>query len=57
MQTNFVDLEYPAKKNRGETFNICSGKAANLQEVLEWIAAIVGYCIRVMVTPVFVCEN
>lgn len=41
----------------GETFNVCSGKAVSLEEVLELMAAIAGYRIRVKVNPAFVREN
>jgi nucleoside-diphosphate-sugar epimerase len=41
----------------GETFNVCSGRAVSLQEVLERMAAIAGYRIRVTVNPAFVREN
>jgi GDP-6-deoxy-D-talose 4-dehydrogenase len=41
----------------GETFNICSGKAISLEEVLDLMAAIAGYRIRVKVNSAFVREN
>jgi len=41
----------------GETFNVCSGRAVSLEEVLELMAAIAGYRIRVKVNPAFVREN
>ena len=41
----------------GETFNICSGTATSLQDVLDLMAEIAGYPIRVTVNPAFVREN
>jgi GDP-6-deoxy-D-talose 4-dehydrogenase len=41
----------------GETFNVCSGKAVSLEEVLALMADIAGYHIRVRVNPAFVREN
>lgn len=41
----------------GGRFNICSGKAISLEEVLDLMAAIAGYRIRVKVKPAFVREN
>lgn len=41
----------------GETFNVCSGKAVSLEEVLALMADIAGYRIRVRVNPAFVREN
>src|SRR5688572_2971312 len=41
----------------GEVFNICSGNAHSLGEVLEMMAAIAGYGIRVRVNPAFVRDG
>jgi GDP-6-deoxy-D-talose 4-dehydrogenase len=41
----------------GETFNVCSGKAVSLEEVLALMADIAGYRIRVRVNLAFVREN
>lgn len=43
--------------SRGETFNICSGKAITLENVLDLMAEIAGYPIQVKVNPAFVREN
>jgi nucleoside-diphosphate-sugar epimerase len=48
-------LETPAAI--GETFNVCSGKAYTLAEVLDEVNAISGYAIEVKVNPKFVREN
>ncbi|MBV5338212.1 MAG: GDP-mannose 4,6-dehydratase [Deltaproteobacteria bacterium] len=41
----------------GETFNICSGTAASLGEVLDMMKRIAGYQIQVTVNPAFVRAN
>ena len=41
----------------GETFNICSGIAVSLEEVLDMMARIAGYRIQVTVNPAFVRAN
>lgn len=41
----------------GETFNVCAGRTVSLEEVLELIADIAGYRIRVKINPAFVREN
>lgn len=41
----------------GEVFNVCSGVAHTLTEVLEMMAEIAGYSIQVRVNPVFVRGN
>lgn len=41
----------------GETFNICSGQATSLEEVLELMSEIAGYRIDVSVNPAFVRDN
>jgi len=38
----------------GQTFNICSGKAYTLQEILDMLAELAGYRIDVRVNPAFV---
>lgn len=38
----------------GETFNICSGRAVSLEQVLDTMAEIAGYRIEVRVNPEFV---
>ena len=38
----------------GETFNVCSGRAVSLEQVLEIMARIAGYRIEVRVNPEFV---
>jgi nucleoside-diphosphate-sugar epimerase len=45
------------KKPVGQTLNICSGAAHSLAEVLEMMAEIAGYRIRVNVNPAFVRSN
>lgn len=42
---------------RGETFNVCSGTAHTLADVLEMMAEIAGYAIEVKVNPAFVRAN
>ena len=41
----------------GETFNVCSGVAVSLKEVLAMMAEIAGYEIEVRVNPAFVRAN
>ena len=41
----------------GETFNVCSGIAYSLSEVLAMMSDIAGYDIAVKVNPAFVREN
>ena len=41
----------------GEIFNVCSGEAVSLQQVMELMAGIAGYEMRVRVNPAFVREN
>lgn len=41
----------------GEAFNICSGKATSLEEVLRLMSEIAGYTIEVEVNPAFVRKN
>jgi len=41
----------------GETYNVCSGKAVSLEEVLSIMADIAGYVINVKINPAFVREN
>jgi nucleoside-diphosphate-sugar epimerase len=41
----------------GEVFNVCSGKAYTLQEILSMMAKICGYEINVHVNPAFVRHN
>ncbi|MFZ6875206.1 GDP-mannose 4,6-dehydratase [Undibacterium sp. Di27W] len=41
----------------GETFNICSGMAYSLREVLQMASELAGYEIRVSVNPAFVRAN
>jgi GDP-6-deoxy-D-talose 4-dehydrogenase len=48
-------LEHPAA--RGGTFNVCSGQACSLTEVLAMMAQIAGYEIGVRVNPAFVRAN
>lgn len=45
------------KKPFGQTFNICSGVAHSLAEVLDMMAEIAGYRIEVKVNPAFVRAN
>ena len=46
-----------AKAPAGEVFNICSGEAYSLKEVLAMMAEIAGYEIEVRVNPAFVRAN
>ena len=48
-------LEHP--KAIGETFNVCSGKAHTLQEILDAIRTISGHDFEVRVNPAFVRAN
>lgn len=48
-------LEQPAAI--GETFNVCSGKAHTLQEVLDTVRSISGHDFEVRVNPAFVRAN
>lgn len=41
----------------GEVFNVCSGDAFSLSEILEMMADISGYAIEVKINPKFVREN
>lgn len=41
----------------GETFNLCSGRAASLDEVLELMSTIAGYRIEVRVNQAFIREG
>ena len=41
----------------GEVFNICSGQAYTLRQILTLMAEIAGYEIKVKVNPAFVREN
>lgn len=41
----------------GETYNVCSGKAVSLEEVLSIMADIAGYVINVKINAAFVREN
>jgi nucleoside-diphosphate-sugar epimerase len=41
----------------GEVFNVCSGKAYTLQQILAFMGEIAGYEIKVKVNPAFVREN
>lgn len=42
---------------RGQTFNICSGKAYTLREVIRMVEELAGYAIDVRVNPAFVRAN
>lgn len=42
---------------RGQTFNICSGKAYTLREVIRVVEELAGYAIDVSVNPAFVRAN
>lgn len=46
-----------AKGTAGEIFNVCSGKALSLKDVLAMMAEIAGYQIKVRVNPAFVRAN
>ncbi len=46
-----------AKGTAGEIFNVCSGKALSLKDVLAMMAEIAGYQIKVRVNPMFVRAN
>ncbi len=48
-------LECPAA--RGQTFNVCSGRAYSLQEVLEMVRELSGHALEVRVNPAFVRAN
>jgi len=50
-------LAAPAAATAGRAFNICSGNAHSLGEVLELMADIAGYRIDVHVNPAFVRAN
>lgn len=41
----------------GKVFNVCSGRAYTLQQILAMMAEIAGYEIKVKVNPAFVREN
>jgi len=41
----------------GGTFNICSGRAISLQEVLDVVSLLTGHKLDVRVSPKFVREN
>ncbi len=45
------------KAPAGQTFNICSGRAHTLQQVLEMVAELAGYRMEVKVNPAFVRDN
>jgi len=45
------------KKPIGQVFNVCSGQATSLQEVLAMMKELVGYSIEVNVNPAFVRPN
>jgi nucleoside-diphosphate-sugar epimerase len=46
-----------AKAPRGRVFNICSGRAVSLREILRMMAEIAGYEIEARVNPAFVRAN
>lgn len=48
-------LESPAAK--GQTFNVCSGKAYTLQEVLTMVRSLSNHSFEVRVNPAFVRQN
>jgi nucleoside-diphosphate-sugar epimerase len=50
-------LAAPAAATAGRAFNICSGHACSLGEVLDLMADIAGYRINVHVNPAFVRAN
>jgi nucleoside-diphosphate-sugar epimerase len=41
----------------GKTFNICSGRAVSLQEVIELVSALSGHDLQVRVNPAYVRAN
>ncbi len=41
----------------GQTFNICSGQAHSLQQILDMVAELAGYRMEVRVNPAFVRAN
>ena len=41
----------------GETFNICSGRAVSLREVVEMVSELSGHALEVTVNPAFVRAN
>lgn len=41
----------------GETFNICSGRATSLQDLLDLVGRISGYDLKVRVNPAFVRDD
>ncbi|MFZ6649794.1 GDP-mannose 4,6 dehydratase, partial [Undibacterium sp. TJN25] len=41
----------------GQTFNVCSGQAHTLQQVLDIVADLAGYRMEVRVNPAFVRSN
>jgi nucleoside-diphosphate-sugar epimerase len=41
----------------GETFNICSGRAVSLREVVEMVSELSGHPLEVRVNPAFVRAN
>ena len=41
----------------GQTFNVCSGRAYSLQEVLEMVRSVSGHDLKVRVNPAFVRAN
>ncbi|MES2073255.1 MAG: GDP-mannose 4,6-dehydratase [Pseudomonadota bacterium] len=45
------------KAPAGQTFNICSGRAYTLQQILEMVAELAGYRLEVKVNPAFVRGN
>lgn len=45
------------KSPAGEVFNICSGQAHSLKEILAMMAEIAGYAIEVSINPAFVRAN
>ena len=45
------------EKVTGEIFNVCSGEAFSLSDVLDMMKDISGYAIKVRVNPAFVREN
>ncbi|MFZ6818647.1 GDP-mannose 4,6-dehydratase [Undibacterium sp. Ji22W] len=45
------------KAPAGQTFNICTGKAYTLREVIQLVEELAGYSIQVQVNPAFVRTN